>query len=163
MTLTELIIEEFKRRIFEESYSRVFACFDELDEDQIWYRPNKNSNSIGNLVLHLEGNLRQWMTTSFDKNEDLRSRSEEFIQSRSANKKELKSILIKLKNEILLFIDKITEEDLKRHYPVQVFEENGVSIIIHVIEHFSYHTGQIAYITKQIADKDLKFYPNSLE
>jgi len=103
------------------------------------------------------------MCTSFNKKKDYRIRSEEFSQSKKINKNELKGRLTNLKSEVLVFIDSITEEDLLRRYPVQVYKESGISIIIHVIEHFSYHTGQIAYLTKQIDDKDLKFYTESLE
>lgn len=163
MTLTEGIIKEFKRRIFEESYLRIFKCLDSLSEDQVWFSPNTHSNSIGHLILHLEGNLRQWMCTTFDKRKDNRVRSEEFTQSKSINKEELKVRLTNLKNEILSFVDNVSEGDLLHRYPVQVYEETGISILIHVIEHFSYHTGQIAYITKQIGDKDLYFYTESLE
>jgi len=163
LTLSKLITQEFKRRIFDESYPRIFKCLDSLSEEQVWFSPNKHSNSIGNLVLHLEGNLRQWMSSTFNENEDHRKRSEEFTQSRTLNKKEIKGRLIVLKNEVLLYIDSLSDDDLERNYPVQVYKESGISIIIHVIEHFSYHTGQIAYITKQLDDKDLNFYSESLE
>jgi uncharacterized damage-inducible protein DinB len=163
LKLNELIVSEFKRRVFDESYLRIFKCLNQLNENQIWYAPNNNTNSIGNLILHLEGNLRQWMCTSFGKANDFRKRSEEFNKKQSESKKALELRLTKVKEEILLFIDTISENDLTKIYQVQVYQESGASILIHVIEHFSYHTGQIAYITKLLDDKDLNFYPESLE
>ncbi len=163
MDLTKLIIQEFKRRIFDESYVRIFKCLDRLSEEQVWFSQNKHNNSIGNLILHLEGNLRQWMSSSFDGKIDKRMRSEEFSLHKNENKESLKLRLLQLQEELLLFIDEIEQKDLEKRYSVQVYEEYGVAIIIHVIEHFSYHTGQIAYITKQLDDKELNFYTESLE
>lgn len=163
MSLEKELIAEFKKRVFEESYSRIFKCLDLLSEEEVWFRPNSNCNSIGNLILHLHGNMRQWICTSFAKKKDVRKRSEEFIASNQIPKRELKKMLLDLKNEILSFIDDLSSEDILSEYKVQVFKENGVSILVHVIEHFSYHTGQIALLTKLMSDKDLEFYPFSLE
>ena len=163
MSLEKYLIAEFKKRVFEESYSRIFKCLDLLNEEEVWYKPNANCNSVGNLILHLHGNMRQWICTTFDTKEDVRKRSEEFIASSQIPKKELKKLLLDLKNEILSFIDELSIEDILSEYKVQVFQENGVSILVHVIEHFSYHTGQIALLTKLMSDKDLEFYPFLLE
>jgi uncharacterized damage-inducible protein DinB len=163
MSLEKELIAEFKKRVFEESYSRIFKCLDLLSEEEVWFRPNSNCNSIGNLILHLHGNMRQWICTSFAQKEDVRMRSEEFIASNQVPKKELKKLLLDLKNEILSFVDELSSKDIIAEYKVQVFRENGVSILVHVIEHFSYHTGQIALLTKLMSDKDLEFYPFSLE
>lgn len=163
MGLEKDIILEFKRRVFEESYIRIFNCLNLLNEEQMWFSQNENSNSIANLILHLEGNMRQWMCSTFNKKEDSRKRSEEFDQFSIFTKKQLESKLLQLKEEILTFIDDIKMEDLEKKYKVQVYNEKGISIIIHVIEHFSYHTGQIAILTKILSDKDLEFYPYSLE
>lgn len=163
MSLEVHIIEEFKRRVFSESYERIFKCLDLLSEEEVWQSPNENSNSIGNLILHLHGNARQWMLSTFNRSEDLRKRSEEFKKENRLSKKELKEMLLKLKGELLETLNSISKEDLTKVYKVQVYEENGISIIIHVIEHFSYHTGQIALLTKLLSDKDLEFYPYSLE
>ena len=163
VNLDQEIISEFKRRIFEESYARIFKCMDLLSEEEIWHSPNENCNSIANLILHLHGNMRQWMTTTFVENEDLRKRFEEFQSVDGLNKAELKSLLSKLQDDVLYFLDTISNEEMLKSYKVQVFYEKGISILIHVIEHFSYHTGQIALLTKLICDKDLEFYSFPLE
>jgi uncharacterized damage-inducible protein DinB len=163
MSLELSIINEFKRRVFAESYDRIFTCLDALNEDQIWEAPNKNCNSIGNLVLHLHGNAKQWMMTSFKKSEDNRIRSDEFMPINEKSKEELKGMLLSLKVDIMELLSSLVVEDLVKKYKVQVFEEDGISIFIHVIEHFSYHTGQITLLTKILVDKDLEFYPYSLD
>jgi len=163
MSIESVLISEFKKRVFEESYPRIFKCLDLLSEAEVWSKPNANSNSIGNLILHLHGNMRQWICTSFAEKEDVRKRSEEFIASNQVPKKELEKLLLDLKTEIHPIIDSISSQDMLSDYKVQVFKENGVSILVHVIEHFSYHTGQIALLTKLLRDKDLEFYSFSLE
>ena len=163
MKVNTLLIHEFRRRVFDESYTRIFKCIDSLNEEQLWYRPNKNSNSIGNLILHLHGNMRQWMLSTFINSKDDRKRSLEFEAESRITKEALKRLLLDLKVEVESTLDIIKEGDLEKEYQVQVYSESGLSIMVHVIEHFSYHTGQIAFITKLLADKDLDFYPYLLE
>ncbi len=57
-------------------------CVTPLTEEQVWWRPNEASNSIGNLLLHLEGNVRQWLITSFNSKDDARDRPAEFAAPR---------------------------------------------------------------------------------
>lgn len=158
-----LLVNEFRKRIFDESYMRIFKCIDSLNEDQVWHQFNEHTNSIGNLILHLHGNMRQWMMSTFNQSVDTRKRSLEFVAASRVSKSVLKKMLLDLKEELETVLDRITKDDIEKKYNVQVYTENGFSILVHVIEHFSYHTGQIALITKLLADKDLEFYPYSLE
>lgn len=163
MSLTTKIKEEFGRRVFDESYERIIACLNLLSEEQIWYSPNENSNSIGNLVLHLCGNANQWIVGPFGNKEVNRLRSEEFIPIQNFSKKDLTNRLLVLKSEMIPLIHGLSETDLIETYEVQVYNEKGINILIHVIEHFSYHTGQIALLTKLITDKALDFYTYPLD
>lgn len=163
MSLTSQIKEEFKRRVFDESYERINICLNLLTQEQVWYSPNENTNSIGNLILHLIGNANQWIVGSFGNKNVNRQRTKEFIPEQNIDKGELNKRLLELKSEMLPLIDSLTEIDLIKNYKVQVYNEKGVNILVHVIEHFSYHTGQIALLTKLICDKALKFYNYPLE
>lgn len=163
MSLTSHIKEEFKRRVFDESFERIISCLNILSKKQVWYSPNKKTNSIGNLVLHLEGNANQWIIGSFGDQTVIRHRAKEFIPDQNLDKKELIKRLLELKSEMYPLIEALTETDLIKTYKVQVYNEKGVDILIHVIEHFSYHTGQVALLTKLIADKALSFYTYPLE
>ncbi|HEX5111849.1 MAG TPA: DinB family protein, partial [Saprospiraceae bacterium] len=141
-----------------ESLPRIMECLDKITNEQIWWRPNETSNSIGNLVLHLCGNVRQWIGTGLGELPDHRKRQTEFDERRVIDKETLKS---ELSNTMLMakdVISKVSEQALLQTRPVQTFEETGLTILIHVTEHFSYHTGQIAYITKMLTDKALGFY-----
>ena len=157
-SLVESIRAEFNRRVFEESYERIFQCMDLLNETQLWQRPNKNLSSIGNLVLHLCGNARQWIISGIGGESDIRHRDAEFSSGINVPKDKLKGMMADLQNEIQGIISGITEEELLRKRDVQVFNESGLSILIHVIEHFSYHTGQITWYTKFLRDVDMGYY-----
>lgn len=156
--LTDLLITEAKRRIFDESYERIYKCLDLLEEDQVWQRPNENLSSVGNLVLHLCGNAKQWVVSGLGGVEDLRKRDHEFQSTSKCSKWKLKRMMEDLKLEMNNVLDKLNETELKRLRKVQVFEESGLSILVHVIEHFSYHTGQITWYTKMLTNEDLKYY-----
>lgn len=131
---------------------------DQLPEEDIWWRPNPSSNSIGNLVLHLCGNVRQWIYAGLGGHTDHRKRQIEFDTIQGLTRRQLTDLLEETMALIKPVIEELPESELLRKRPVQTFEETGLSILIHVTEHFSYHTGQIAYITKMRVDRQLGFY-----
>lgn len=154
----EIIKEQFHLRLFEESVNRIEKVLDLLSEDEVWYSPNNSMNSIGNLILHLCGNVQQWICTGIGKREDIRIRNQEFIENRTYKKQELIKKLRTLEEITKPVIDSLEEKNLNEERIIQGFEETVLSIIIHVMEHFSYHTGQIALIAKLLKNQDLKFY-----
>lgn len=156
--ILEELKKEFNRRVFEESYVRIDKCLNVLSEEEIWFRPNDSMNSVGNLILHLCGNARQWICNGLTDQPDFRERNEEFKPENRCSKSELKQLMHQLNIDILASFKKLNEADLFTERPVQVFSESGFSILIHVIEHFSYHTGQITLLTKLLKNLDLKYY-----
>jgi uncharacterized damage-inducible protein DinB len=157
MNTIDILKAEFKKRLFEESSTRIQKVLSELTDEQIWYTPNNNSNSIGNLILHLCGNVTQWIGNGIGKLPDTRYRAEEFTKL-NVPRHELVEGLVQLELLTMPIIEKLKESDLTQEEVVQGFDETTLSILIHVIEHFSYHTGQIAYIAKMLIDRDLGFY-----
>lgn len=141
-----------------ENTRRILKCLNEVDETEIWLRSNKNSNSLGNIILHLCGNIRQYIISSLGETEDLRIRDEEFSAKDGFNKSELFTKLNATINDAIAVIESLNEERLLKLYSVQGFDLSGIGIIIHVTEHYSYHTGQIAFWIKQLKNKDLGFY-----
>lgn len=154
----QLFTSEIKRRLFEESQVRLERCLNELSESDIWWRPNENSNSVGNLVLHLCGNARQWILAGLGGAMDQRSRQAEFDERGPISRAELIQKVREVMAEVDGVLDRLTPGDLERPIIVQGFDETGLSILIHVVEHFSYHVGQIAYIVKARLDKQTNFY-----
>lgn len=157
--MIDTIKSSFDLRIKQESLTRIVTCLDMLTEDQVWYRPNDNSNSIGNLILHLSGNITQYIQHGIAGKKDIRSRDEEFsIIDSEIKKAQLKSIISETIYSACNIVNELSEEDLLHNKRVQVFDLNVLEIIIHVIEHSSYHVGQITYITKMLTDKPTGYY-----
>lgn len=137
---------------------RIVRCMDELTEEQVWQRPNGSSNSVGNQVLHLCGNVSQWILTGLGGAPDGRQRDAEFAASGGVSKAELTQRLTTVITDARGVVNRLTEEEVTAERPVQAYVHNGVFIILHVTEHLSYHTGQIVFWTKAVKDIDLDFY-----
>ena len=156
--LRTAFVLEVQRRLFEESWPRLKRCLDLLEEEEVWLRPNENSNSVGNLVLHLCGNARQWIVSGLGGTPDERRRSEEFAERGPILKAHLHELLDALQPEIIQILDGLTGDDLLKIYNIQGFSENGISVLVHVVEHFSYHVGQVSYFVKARKNLDLGYY-----
>lgn len=156
--ITQALVEEVNYRLFEECVPRIKNCLDRLSNDQIWWRPNPQSNSIGNLVLHLCGNVRQWIVSGVGAQTDVRKRSLEFSEQGPVPRQQLLDLLNDLEPDVRRVLAKVEAADLLLVKPVQVYEHTVLTMLIHVTEHFSYHTGQIAWITKMLTSEDLGFY-----
>ncbi len=156
--LKNTFIEEIKRRLFTENIPRLKKCLHELTEAEIWYRPNNASNSVGNLVLHLHGNVRQWVVAGLGKNKDIRERQKEFDEKGPVAVEKMLLDMDNLMKEVDQILSKTSTEDLLEIRNVQGYEESGLSILVHITEHFSYHVGQITYIVKMLKDKEMGYY-----
>jgi uncharacterized damage-inducible protein DinB len=141
-----------------ESQQRIIICLNMLDESQIWMKPNTALNSMGNLVLHLCGNITQYIISTLGGKPDDRNRDAEFAAIGGKTKAELKAMFNNVIENSIECIINSSDIDLSTLKKVQVYELTGVGIIIHVTEHLSYHTGQIAILTKLQLEKDLGFY-----
>ncbi len=142
----------------EENNTRIEKCLAMLSEEEVWKKPNPSSNSVGNLILHLCGNIRQYIISSLGKKEDTRNRDLEFSAAGGITKGELLQKLLSTVTEAVTTLKKLDKKDLLAVKSVQGFDLSGVGIIIHVVEHYSYHTAQIAFWTKLLKDNDLGFY-----
>lgn len=157
----EQVIQQFEKRVFDESYPRIFKCLSVLNEDQIWKKPNNEIPSVGNLILHLCGNARQWVLSGIGQRHDNRNRDLEFEVHKNIKKTELIFLLENLRVNLKDVLSEMPENKLKEILTIQGFHESGFSVLIHVIEHFSYHTGQISTLTKLFSGMDLGYYSSS--
>ena len=152
------IVQEFELRVFDESYPRVYKCLSLVNQDQLWDSPNSNVPAIGCLVLHLCGNARQWILSGIGDEKDNRIREDEFIIHRNIRKSDFIFLMENLKVQLKNCLERMPEDSLMRRKTIQGYDVTGFSAIIHVIEHFSYHTGQITTLTKMYVDKDTGYY-----
>jgi hypothetical protein len=142
----------------EQLAGRIATCLDTLTEDQIWFRGSANSNSVGNLVLHLGGNVRQWIGYGVGHLPDVRTRDAEFAARGGLSTGELKQLLGTVIAEATGIIRTLEPAQLTRPASIQGYDLTVFEAIIHVIEHFSNHTGQIIYAAKAMTEKDFGFY-----
>lgn len=157
--LHQLFMADIRRRLFEENQVRIHKCLNIIKEDQLWFKHNENVNSIGNLVLHLCGNITQYVCAGILREEDVRNRDEEFkVIVGQFSIVEIRDYLDRTMENIDHKLEKISAEMLLEDYKVQGFNENGISILVHVTEHFSYHVGQITYLTKILNNVDTRYY-----
>ncbi|MDE3180163.1 MAG: DUF1572 family protein [Acidobacteriota bacterium] len=141
-----------------EYYPRIAACLERLGEDDIWWRPNAASNSAGNLVLHLAGNIRQWITSGLGGALDIRDRDKEFSETGPLDRNLLAALLKREVEAACRTLRTLSQSGLEAEYTIQKFRRvRGDDAVLHVVEHFALHTGQIIYLTKLRQAKDLGF------
>lgn len=158
-SITDDFIDQAIYRL-EENTPKIEKCLDELTEEEVWKKPNASSNSIGNIILHLCGNITQYILSSLGNVEDRRERDKEFTAWGGLNKKELFHQLKSTVDQAAVIIQNVSQNELLRKRSVQAYELSAIGIILHVVEHYSYHTGQIIFWTKLLKDRDLGFYAN---
>lgn len=157
MEAAELLKAECVRRL-RESEHRIAHCLSLLTENQVWQQPNTHTVSVGNLVLHLCGNVGQWIGSALGGAPDLRERDLEFTTGARLPKPALVERLQASVDDAVRIIAGLDQSQLERLHQVQGFSETGVAILVHVAEHFSYHTGQITLHTKLLLDIDTGYY-----
>ena len=156
--LAALFVGFSRKKLLGQYWPRMKECVASLSDEQVWWRPNDASNSIGNLLLHLDGNVRQWLVASFNKSEDLRDRPAEFAAQSGLSAADLLSRLGATLDEAGRVLDRLTVDELMAPYEIQGYHVHGIDAVYQVVEHFALHYGQIVMITKSLLGKDLGFY-----
>ncbi|MBT8235813.1 MAG: DUF1572 domain-containing protein [Bacteroidia bacterium] len=141
-----------------ESVGMIEKSLAQLNDDETWEKPNSQLNSMANLLLHLSGNIRQYIISSLGEVADSRQRDQEFSQAQDQTKSTLLREFKATVDEAIAVIENCREDQLLQKREVQGFELDGLGIIMHVVEHLSYHTGQIAFWVKYRKEIDLGFY-----
>jgi uncharacterized damage-inducible protein DinB len=156
-------IDTCRAYLTDEYLPKIRRCMDALPEADLWWRPNPDSNSVGNLVLHLAGNIRQWIVSGVGGRPDIRERWKEFAADGVGEgaRWERRSLLTYLE-ETLVDVDEtlavLSPEELTTRAVIQGMDVTYLEGVLHAVEHFSTHTGQIIYVTKMRTGADLRFY-----
>ena len=156
--LASLFLDFSREKLLGQYWPRLRHCVEPLTPGQVWWRPNEASNSIGNLILHLNGNVRQWLVDSFNGTHDQRDRPAEFNERELIPASVLLDKLGATMDEAAAVLARVTTWELLAPYQVQGYHVHGLDNIYQVVEHFGLHYGQIVYITKSLEGKDLGFY-----
>ena len=156
-TIDGIFLEASAKKL-EQLVTRIRDCAGKLSTDEIWARGHENENAIGNLILHLNGNVRQWILSGVGGASDTRTRDAEFAARGGTEKAELVERLETTVREAVVVIGDITPRRLIERVTIQKYDVTVMEAIFHVVEHFSQHTGQIVFATKMLTGEDLGFY-----
>jgi uncharacterized damage-inducible protein DinB len=151
-------IQNARELITQEYLPKIERCVERLTDEQVWWRANPESNSIGNLLLHISGNARQWIVCGLGGAPDQRQRQTEFDERKLIPRGELLDKLRTTIEEVDQTLANFDGANLLTEYPIQGTKTTGLAAIFHVTEHISMHTGQIIMLTKMLANVDLVFY-----
>ena len=144
---------------------KIGHCLRQLDEEQVWWRPTPDQNSIANLILHLEGNVRQWIVSGVGGEADVRDRPREFAESGPIEKRELLARLADVVDLSIQIISNQTADALLKQRRIQGFDTNAAGAIVHSVAHFQGHSQEIVSLTRQqLTDQyEFHFVPQSEE
>lgn len=158
MSETGRLFLECSIRRLNELAPRIETCLGKLTREQVWARGGENENAIGNLVLHLCGNLSQWIVCGVGGQPDARDRDGEFAARGGASPAELSARLREMVDESSAVMATLAPERLAEPLFVQGYRVSALEAVYHVVEHFSMHAGQILFATKMLTGDDLGFY-----
>ena len=149
---------DYSAKKLQQLRSRIETCLGTLNQDQVWARGSDNENAVGNLVLHLCGNVRQWIVAGVGGQPDIRDRDAEFSAQGGVSVSDLSQRLRATVEEAVAVVTAVPAERLMERMVVQKYDVTVLEAIYHVVEHFSEHTGQIIFATKMLTGSDLGFH-----
>jgi len=161
MDIATAFLERSRHYLTFEYPTKIRRCLDELPADALWRRSDEHSNSVGNLLLHLAGNVRQWIVSSVGGAPDARRRSEEFAACDGADAEVLFAALRATLADADAVIASLTPAQLLERRTIQGREVTVLDAVYHVVEHFALHTGQIILLTKRHAPGRIRFYEDA--
>ena len=158
--LSRSFAQESARLLRDTHLPRLTRAADLLPAGDLWWRPHAGVISVGTILLHLEGNLRQWVLSGLGGAEDRRERAAEFAPAREPVVEDLLTRLQGTVEASSAVIEEMGEGKLLAGHTIQGFQTSGLDAVYHVVEHFSWHTGQAVWIAKWRAGADhgLAFY-----
>jgi len=157
MTSDEIFLQ-FSADKLEQLHGRIQDCLGRLTPEQIWARHSENENAVGNLVLHLSGNVRQWIGSGVAGLPDHRERDAEFDARGGKTAAELAELMKLRVLEAASIIRAVAPARLTQRITPQGHDVTVLEAIAHVVEHFAMHTGQIILLTKTFTGEDLAYY-----
>jgi uncharacterized damage-inducible protein DinB len=157
----QLFVEKSRYYLATEYPSKIRLAVQDLSYDDVWRRTNDQSNSIGNLIVHLAGNIRQWIVAGIGGVESDRNRDAEFAMRNGPELPELLALLDAAILDVDRVLASLTENELTLDRTIQGRQTNVLAAIYHVVEHFSMHTGQIIMMAKMYAPHSVKFYDDA--
>lgn len=154
--LVALMTREASREL-DEAMRVIRHCVGQLDDDQVWWRPEPSMNSVANLMLHLAGNVRQWITCGVGDRRDDRNRPQEFAERGPISRQTLVERLEAVISSAQETMSATTADDLETSLRIQAFEVTGLGAILHSVSHFRGHTQEIVHMTRSLLGDAYQF------
>lgn len=153
------------RRTLAHALAKIEHCLAQLADEDLWWRPQPTHNSIQNIMLHLCGNVRQWIVHGIGGAPDVRNRPLEFSDREPRPKHELVAQLRGTIAEASAALAAFPAERLLERCRIQGFETTRLAAIFETVSHFVGHTHQIVYITRmRLGDRyRFQFVPQGKE
>lgn len=161
MTIAETFLARARHYLADEYPAKLRLAVAPLPPDALWWRANDSSNSIGNLLLHLTGNVRQWIVSGVGGAPDTRYRSAEFEARDGASAADLLAVLTATLGAADGVLGRLTPEQLLTRRTIQARDVSVLDAVFHVVEHFGMHTGQIILLAKLHAPGAIRFYEDA--
>jgi len=158
MAAVDQFFVDYSAKKLQELMERIESCLAKLTSEQVWMRGGENENAVGNLVLHLAGNVRQWIVAGVGGRPDTRDRDSEFAARGGIPVEQLSALLRDTVKQAIDVIREVEPERMADPLVIQGYSVSRLEAIYHVVEHFSMHTGQILFVTKMFTGADLGFY-----
>jgi uncharacterized damage-inducible protein DinB len=159
--LASRFLERSQYYLGKEYPAKIGVAVRALPADKLWWRANSSSNSIGNLLLHLSGNVRQWIVSGIGGAPDLRERDAEFAARDGSDAEHLLRNLEAACREAVAVITSLDSASLAEFRMIQGRETSVFSAVYHVVEHFAGHTGQIILLAKMVVPDSVRFYDDT--
>ncbi|HEX4055847.1 MAG TPA: DUF1572 family protein [Tepidisphaeraceae bacterium] len=145
------------RHTLSEGMRKIEHCTEQLTDDQLWWRPRPEMNSIANLLLHLSGNLRQWIVAGVGNAEDIRNRPMEFADRSHRPKTEILDILAIVVSDADDDLACLTPEHLSSRRRIQGYDTTVLAAIADTVAHFRGHVQEIIHMTRQQLGEKYRF------
>jgi uncharacterized damage-inducible protein DinB len=160
-TVADIFVARSRYWLTKEYPIKLRLCVQALPGDAVWARPNATSNSVGNLLVHLTGNVTEWILGGIGGQTISRNRAAEFAQTQGADGARLLDDLEVVLQKADAVLADLSEDDLSRRITIQGRGTTVLAAIYHVVEHFAMHTGQIVFLTKIYAPDKIHFYEDA--
>jgi uncharacterized damage-inducible protein DinB len=161
VTTSELFLDRARYFLGTEYRTQLRLAVDTLTDEAVWWRANEQSNSVGNLLLHLNGNVRQWIVAGVGRQPDARHRAGEFAARNGPSRAALLADLDGTLDEVDRVLAGLSDADLLEPRTIQGRDISVLDAIFHVVEHFSQHLGQIILLAKLRAPGAVNFYADA--
>ena len=161
MRLSEQFLDRSRHYLGVEYRIKIRAAVESMPEDALWWRANEQSNSVGNLLMHLAGNIRQWIVGGIGGQPNSRDRAGEFAARGGTNAAELLADLDRALDEVDAVLAGLSDEDLATSRTIQGRDVSVLEAVYHVTEHFAMHAGQIILVAKMHTPGAVKFYEDA--